>query len=159
LLVREAKVRTDEHRVRECGHRGRRQLRGLGVSVRVIRVPVRVDHVRDAQPLIAGALDEPFGRVRRVDQHAPPGVAVAEQVAEVPVAASTDLFEDELHVRVLPPMQSTAALRPLAADWNSHAEADHCALAAKRDEKQARPDLQLDPDRTPVKGKCANSSV
>jgi hypothetical protein len=46
----------------------------------------------------------------------------AQQVAEVPVAASTNLFEDELHVRVFPPMQSTVALMPLAARWNSLAE-------------------------------------
>ena len=63
----------------------------------MIRVAVCVDDVGDRQSLVAGALDERFGRVRRVDQHALSGVPVAEQVAEVPVAAGTDLFEDELH--------------------------------------------------------------
>ena len=69
----------------------------------MIRVPVCVDDMRDRQPLVPGTLDERFGRVRRVDQHALLGVPVAEQVAEVPVAAGSDLFEDELRVRVPSP--------------------------------------------------------
>jgi hypothetical protein len=43
-------------------------------------------------------LDERFGRVRRVDQHALLGVPIPEQVTKVAVAAGADLFEDELHV-------------------------------------------------------------
>src|SRR5262249_47108647 len=58
---------------------------------------MRVDDVRDRQPLVGSALDECVRRVRRVDQHALSSLAVAEKVPEVPVAASTKLFEDELH--------------------------------------------------------------
>jgi hypothetical protein len=68
---------------------------------------VRIDDVRDLQALVIGALDESIGRVRGVDQHAQPGVTVAEQVTEVPVAAAADLFEDELHVT--PFLRDTAA--------------------------------------------------
>ena len=76
-----------------------------------------IDDVRDRQPLVLAALDERFGRVRRVDQHALPGVPVAEQVAEVPVAAGADLFEDELHVRgFFPPVSRTTPI--ITADFD-----------------------------------------
>jgi hypothetical protein len=83
------------------------QGQGTGLNA---TVPVCVDHMRDRQPLAPGTLDEYFGRVRRVDQNALSGVPVAEHVAEVPVAAGTDLFEDKLHIRALPPHSAVALI-------------------------------------------------
>jgi len=80
LLVAKAKIRTNRG-VREGSHRRRGELCSLGIAVRMIRVPVCIDDVRDPQSLILQALDERFGRVRRVNQHALVGVPVPEHVA------------------------------------------------------------------------------
>jgi hypothetical protein len=54
---------------------------------------VCVDDVRDRQPLVPGALNERFGGVRRIDQHALPGVPVTGRGSEFPVSGGADLFE------------------------------------------------------------------
>ena len=73
----------------------------LGVPLRVVGVPVGVDDVRDRQPLRAGALDQHRGRVGRIDQDALLRLPVAQQVAEVPVAADAHLLEHQLHARIM----------------------------------------------------------
>ncbi len=74
----------------------------------MIRMAMRVDHVRDRQSLIARALNEHLGRVRRIDQHALSRIPITEQIAKVAVATGTELFEDELHPSI--------ASRAIAAD-------------------------------------------
>ncbi len=58
---------------------------------------MRVDDVGHGQSLVAGALHQRVGVVRRVYEDALSCVAVTEQVSKVPVAAGAELFEDQLH--------------------------------------------------------------
>ena len=67
------------------------------VAVDVIGMTVGVDHVRDRQALRASPLHEDVRSIRRIDQHAGPCLTVTQQVAEVSIAAGTNLLEDELH--------------------------------------------------------------
>ena len=78
------------------------------VAVRVIRMAVRVDDVSDRERLRAGPLDEDLGRIRRVDQYPRSRFTVTEQVAEVAIAARSDLFENQPH----PVSYITSAVRP-----------------------------------------------
>src|SRR5215208_857042 len=57
------------------------------VAVRMIRMAVRVDDVSHCERLGPGPLDEGLWRVRGIDEHRSPCFAIAEQVAEVAVAA------------------------------------------------------------------------
>ena len=74
------------------------QFHCLLVPIDVIRMTVCVDDVTHRQVLVPCALDEEVRRVRRIDEHGSPRVAVAEEIPEIPIAAHPDLFEDELHV-------------------------------------------------------------
>ena len=70
------------------------------ITVGVIGMPVRVDHVRYGQALVGGARNECLRRVRGIDQDRAPGGAISEEVSEVPIAAGADLLEDKLHARL-----------------------------------------------------------
>src|SRR5258706_2250784 len=70
---------------------------GLLVAVDMVLMTVRVDDVRDLEVLLGRAGHERLRRVRRIDQHGFLRVPVPEEVAKVPIAAGSDLFEDELH--------------------------------------------------------------
>jgi hypothetical protein len=87
-MRRNIRVRRD----RRLGQRHR-----LLVAVDVIRVPVGVDDVRDLHPLLARTLHERLGGVRRIDHDRLLRLPIAQQVAEIPVAAGPDLFEHQLH--------------------------------------------------------------
>ena len=67
------------------------------ITVDVILVSMSVEDVRNRQSLVAAALDKGLGRVRRVDDDPFSGSAIAKQVAEVPVAARANLFENQPH--------------------------------------------------------------
>jgi hypothetical protein len=83
--------------VRMRRHRRPGQRDRLIVAVDVVGVTMGVDDVRDREVLFAGAIHQHFRRVRRVDQHRMPGLTIAQQVAEVAIAARAYLFEHELH--------------------------------------------------------------
>jgi hypothetical protein len=72
-------------------------LHGVLVTVGVIGMAMRVDHVRHGQALVRCAGDEHVWRVRRIDQDSAPGGAIPEEIPKVPIAAGADLFEDKLH--------------------------------------------------------------
>ena len=80
-----------------CGNDGLRHFDGTRVAVDVVRMTVRVDHVRDHHPLIGGACNKRFRRVGGIDQDGALRGAIAEEIAEVAIATSADLFEDKLH--------------------------------------------------------------
>ena len=82
------------------GHRRPGQSHGLGIALRVVGVSVGVDDVRYRESLRRGPLGQHRRRVRGIDQDGGPSVAVAEEVAEVPVAAGADLFKNKLHDRI-----------------------------------------------------------
>jgi hypothetical protein len=56
---------------------------------------VGVENVGDRQALELGALDQALGSVAGVDQHRLAGFTIAQQIAEVAVAAGPDLLENE----------------------------------------------------------------
>ena len=86
-----------QHRV--SSESGASHLQCSLVAVRMIRMAVSINDVRDGERLRPGPFDEDLGRVRGIDEHRGPCFAVAEQVAEVAVAAGPNLFEDESHAR------------------------------------------------------------
>ena len=69
----------------------------LLIAVGMIEVAVGVEHVGDGQPLFTGAVHVGGRRERRIDQHGHFGVPVAEEIAEVAIAARPDLLEHQLH--------------------------------------------------------------
>jgi hypothetical protein len=79
------------------GHARAGQFHHRGISVRVIGVTMSVDDHCDGQTLFPRALDERLRRVGRIDQHTLVGLAITQQVAEVTIATTSDLFEDETH--------------------------------------------------------------
>ena len=101
-----------QHRVRCEGSASQRQC--PLVAVRMIRMAVGIDDVSDRERLRASPFDEDLRRIRRIDQHPGSGFAVTEQVAEVAIAAGSDLFEDESHLRLLYHLCRTTDGRALA---------------------------------------------
>src|SRR4051812_1412042 len=90
------------------------QFNGFGVSIDVVVMAVRIDNVGDLDFLIERALNGGFGRECRINQHAGPGFAVGEQIAEIAVAAYAKLFKNQLHLTSLIYLQSIyAPLTPL----------------------------------------------
>jgi hypothetical protein len=98
MTVGERQTRTKE-RVR--GDNGLRHLHCTLIAVHVIRVTVRIDHVLYDESLLGGPGDEGLGRVRGVDEHGALRRAIAEEIAEVAIAAGADLFEDKLHPAIV----------------------------------------------------------
>ena len=78
-------------------HGGAGQTHRFGVSLGVVGMPVRVDDVGHREPLRGGSLGHHARRIGWVDQDGGLRIAVAEHVAEVPVAAGSDLFKHKLH--------------------------------------------------------------
>jgi hypothetical protein len=70
---------------------------GPQVSIRVVGMAVRADHVRYSEPLLRCTAHELLGRIGRIDENSAPGGAISEQVPEVPVTTGADLFEYQLH--------------------------------------------------------------
>jgi hypothetical protein len=79
--------------------RSTRQLTGPGVAVRVVGVAVGVDDQLHLETLGARSIDEPVGVEGRIHQGRGPGAPIADEVAQVAIAARAVLFEDEVHAR------------------------------------------------------------
>src|SRR5688500_10653869 len=68
------------------------------IAVGVVGMAVGVDDVEDGEPLFARTLDERVRRIGGIDQDGLPRGPVAEEVAEVAVAAGPYLFEHQRQV-------------------------------------------------------------
>jgi hypothetical protein len=90
--------------------------------------------VSDGETLGTRTLGEDVRRIRRIDEHAGAGLAIAKQIAEVAIAARTNLFEDESHAR--DSYITTIAWRAARVRMS---RADEALYDAKRKGKNASP--------------------